>query len=61
MRCKILGHQYETNFAWMPTKMRCKRCNKKWKSILNPDYNGNPIETDLHIWIEDKQKDNASN
>jgi hypothetical protein len=52
--CKILGHRYQTNFGWMPSKTRCLRCGKKWKSVLNPEYNGNPIQTDMHIWVEDK-------
>ena len=52
--CKIFGHRYETNFAWMPSKMKCNRCGVKWKSVLNADYNGNPIQTDMHIWVEDK-------
>jgi len=54
MICKIIGHNYQTNFGWMPSKMKCKRCGKKWKSILNPDYNGNPLQSDIYIWIEDK-------
>ena len=56
--CKILGHKYVYNFGWMPNKAHCDRCGKKWKSEINPFYNGNPIEDDMHIWIEDKQQDN---
>jgi len=52
--CKIFGHRYERNFGWMPSKMRCGRCGQKWKSVLNPEYNGNPIQTDMYMWVEDK-------
>jgi hypothetical protein len=52
--CKIFGHKYQYNFGWMPNKSSCSRCGIKWKSILNPDYNGNPIQTDMHIWVKDK-------
>ena len=52
--CKIFGHRYETNFKWMPSKMKCKRCGTKWKAVLNPDYTGNPIYSEMHIWVEDK-------
>jgi hypothetical protein len=30
----------------------------KWKTINNPEYvvgKSNPLETDMHIWIDDKQ------
>jgi hypothetical protein len=53
--CKILGHKYQYNFAWMPNKAHCTRCGKKWKTEINPFYGGNPIEDDMHIWVEDKQ------
>lgn len=52
--CKVFGHKYEYNFGWMPSKSYCSRCGGKWKSVLNPDYTGNPIQSDMHIWVEDK-------
>ena len=52
--CKVFGHKYEYNFGWMPSKSHCSRCGRKWKSVLNPDYTGNPIQSDMHIWVEDK-------
>lgn len=56
--CKVLGHKYEYNFGWAPNKCKCKRCEMSWKTINNPEYipgKSNPLETDLHIWVEDKQ------
>ena len=40
----------------MPNKCVCKRCGMKWKTINNPEYGpkSNPLETDIHIWVEDK-------
>ena len=35
----------------MPNKCYCSRCGAKWKTIKNPDYNGNPIETAMYIWV----------
>ncbi len=49
--CKLLGHRFKYNFGWMPNKCYCSRCGAKWKTIKNPDYNGNPIETDMYIWV----------
>lgn len=54
--CKIFGHKYEYNFAWMPSKCKCTRCGKRWKAINNPEYivgKSSPLEVDLHIWVED--------
>jgi hypothetical protein len=39
----------------MPNKAYCTRCGTKWKTEINPFYGGNPIEDDMHIWVEDKQ------
>jgi hypothetical protein len=52
--CKIFGHHYEYNFMSYPTRCKCKRCGLQWKSVLNPNYKGNPIYSDMHIWVEDK-------
>ncbi len=55
--CKIFGHKYSYNFGWMPSRCKCLRCGRKWKTINNPEYiagKSNPLEVDLHIWIEDK-------
>jgi len=52
--CKIFGHRYEFNFGWMPSKCYCKRCGRKWKAVLNPNYTGNPIYSDMHMWQEEK-------
>jgi hypothetical protein len=57
--CKILGHKYQYNFGWMPNKSHCTRCGKRWKTEINPFYTGNPIEDDMHIWVEDKQKEDG--
>ena len=49
--CKLLGHRLIYNFGWMPNKCYCSLCGAKWKTIKNPDYNGNPIETAMYIWV----------
>lgn len=49
--CRIFGHKFKYNFTWAPTRCHCSRCGIKWKTIKNPDYNGNPIETDIYIWV----------
>lgn len=49
--CKLIGHSFKYNFGWAPNKCHCKRCGKKWKTIKNPYYNGNPIETEMFIWV----------
>ena len=54
--CKLFGHKYRYNFGWMPSKCVCERCGMRWKTIKNPEYiagESNPIETDLHTWVED--------
>lgn len=59
--CKLLGHRFKYNFGWAPNKCYCSRCGAKWKTINNPDYNGNPIETEMYIWVpsEPKKEENA--
>lgn len=55
--CKIIGHKYQYNFGWMPSKCLCNRCGMKWKRIGNPNYivgKSNPLEVDIHLWVEDK-------
>jgi|688.fasta_scaffold2131635_2 hypothetical protein len=53
--CKILGHKYKYNFVSFPSKCKCTRCGKKWKSINNPKYNGKNLnEEDVYIWEEVK-------
>jgi hypothetical protein len=52
--CKIFGHKYVYNFRWMASKCYCSRCKTKWKAVLDPNYTGNPIYSDMHMWVEDK-------
>jgi len=43
----------------MPNECVCKRCGMKWKTINNPEYipgKSNPLETDMHRWVEDKHR-----
>jgi hypothetical protein len=49
--CKIFGHDYKYNSHSLPTKCLCKRCDKKWRTIKNPKYNGrNLMEEGIFIW-----------
>lgn len=53
--CKILGHNYKYNSKTYPTKCNCTRCEKKWITIKNPEYNGkNLLEQPIFIWIENE-------
>jgi len=54
--CKIFGHKYQYNFGWNPSRCKCKRCGKKWKTAKNPNYipgESNLLSEDLEIWVED--------
>jgi len=47
--CWLLGHKWDYNFVWMPSKRMCKRCDKKEKQVINQPH-GHP--KDLHKWVD---------
>ena len=47
--CWFLGHKWDYNFVWMPSKRTCKRCRKKQKMVENKPH-GHP--KDLHKWVD---------
>lgn len=49
--CKIFGHNLKYNSLSNPTKSWCKRCDKKFKLIVNQNPKS---EYDLTIWKEIK-------
>lgn len=51
--CWLLGHKWNYNFVYMPTKRTCKRCGEKEKTEFNPNF-VHPIRDDMFLWIKEK-------